>query len=256
MSDKDKLRGTPLCHGGVRRNLDVETIREWTDEDVMGWLAEERAKWEVENYCYQTMKGHRDSLLVECDALKKELAEAREEAETGEERHKAFLFWRGVDTPCGQCGGSGRRTYGSTSTWKGGLGGCAMTDDVCDCCWGTGDQNRHGVNLRDLMNLHKEIANLRAAIGTPEVYAGIITEVLEAELDQTRKELTDERRARVDAEGQAMADQQGFLLQQSEDWHTAEELRRECDALKARIAELEEGKEASNAVPATKAPDA
>ena len=37
-----------------------------------------------------------------------------------------------------------------------------------------------------------------------------------------------------------MADQQGFLLQQSEDWHTAEELRRECDALKARIAELEE----------------
>lgn len=28
------------------------------------------------------------------------------------------------------------------------MGGAAMTRDVCDECWGTGDQDRHGVDLR------------------------------------------------------------------------------------------------------------
>ena len=38
-----------------------------------------------------------------------------------------------------------------------------------------------------------EVATLRAAIGTPEVYAGVVTEVVEAELEQCRKELAEER---------------------------------------------------------------
>jgi len=38
-----------------------------------------------------------------------------------------------------------------------------------------------------------EVATLRAAIGTPEVYAGVVTEVVEAELEQCRRELAGER---------------------------------------------------------------
>lgn len=61
-----------------------------------------------------------------------------------------FLAWRGVDTPCRGCGGAGTRSYGSTATWRGGVGGQSMTSDVCDRCWGTGDADRHGTNLREL----------------------------------------------------------------------------------------------------------
>lgn len=59
-----------------------------------------------------------------------------------------FLEWRGVEAPCSTCGGSGRRAYANTATWRGGIGGCAITDDVCDHCWGSGDEFRHGVDLR------------------------------------------------------------------------------------------------------------
>lgn len=61
-----------------------------------------------------------------------------------------FLAWRGVETPCRGCGGAGTRAYGSTATWRGGVGGQSMTSDVCDRCWGTGDAERHGANLREL----------------------------------------------------------------------------------------------------------
>lgn len=63
-------------------------------------------------------------------------------------RLSEFLAWRGVDAPCKECNGSGMKVYGSTATWLGGIGGCAMTNDVCDHCWGTGDEHRHGFNLR------------------------------------------------------------------------------------------------------------
>lgn len=62
--------------------------------------------------------------------------------------YKLFLQWRGVRTPCPKCNGSGVRIYSSTATWQGGMGGAAMTRAVCDECWGSGDQDRHGVDLR------------------------------------------------------------------------------------------------------------
>ena len=71
---------------------------------------------------------------------------------TGEEirdRVQWALEWRDIETPCEQCGGTGRHTYGSTSTWRGGIGGCAMTSGVCDRCWGSGDEHRHWGNLRE-----------------------------------------------------------------------------------------------------------
>tara|TARA_R100001079_G_C4450640_1_gene153554 strand:- start:2373 stop:3140 length:768 start_codon:yes stop_codon:yes gene_type:complete len=66
---------------------------------------------------------------------------------------REFLAWRGVVTPCPSCAGMGTMLYGSTSTWRGGLGGAAMTYDVCRVCWGTGDANRKGTDLEKVTEL-------------------------------------------------------------------------------------------------------
>jgi len=50
---------------------------------------------------------------------------------------------------CKTCNGIGTRVYASTSTWRGGIGGAAMTRDVCDSCWGTGRSDKQGINLRE-----------------------------------------------------------------------------------------------------------
>jgi len=49
---------------------------------------------------------------------------------------------------CGRCHGEGSRTYGSTSTWRGGMGGASISRDICDLCWGTGRSDKTGYNLR------------------------------------------------------------------------------------------------------------
>ena len=59
-------------------------------------------------------------------------------------------LYRGVETPCPRCDGWGRRCYASTATWRGGVGGAMMTNDVCNVCWGTGDVNHRGANLRHM----------------------------------------------------------------------------------------------------------
>lgn len=64
----------------------------------------------------------------------------------------SFLEARGV-TPkeaCKKCRGLGVATYGSTSTWRGGVGGQMMCQDVCDMCWGSGNNSKPWVNLRKL----------------------------------------------------------------------------------------------------------
>jgi hypothetical protein len=55
---------------------------------------------------------------------------------------------RCVDVCCASCRGVGQRLYGSTATWRGGIGGAAMTEDVCDVCWGTGDSSHPGYDIR------------------------------------------------------------------------------------------------------------
>lgn len=59
-----------------------------------------------------------------------------------------LLDWRGIETQCDRCSGSGRIVYGSTSTWRGGIGGQAMTGDVCNKCWGSGDEGHPWTNLK------------------------------------------------------------------------------------------------------------
>lgn len=64
---------------------------------------------------------------------------------TTEEFLDAALNWRCI-TPgeqCQNCGGAGKLAYGSTATWRrSGIGGAAITVDVCNSCWGSGDRHR------------------------------------------------------------------------------------------------------------------
>jgi RecJ-like exonuclease len=69
-----------------------------------------------------------------------------------------MLEWRGIDpvynddVVCPACGGSGVKSYTNTTTWHGGIGGQQCTSDVCDDCWGSGKQNKPGVDLRKLFS--------------------------------------------------------------------------------------------------------
>lgn len=59
-----------------------------------------------------------------------------------EEMYDDFLRWRCIEPgeQCPSCNGSGYKTYGSTSTFRGGFSGQMITSDVCDKCWGSGSQ--------------------------------------------------------------------------------------------------------------------
>lgn len=63
---------------------------------------------------------------------------------------------RGVDDPCKACHGWGCRSYSSTATWRGGIGGQAFCMDICDKCWGTGDSFRIGTDIRALEQKQRE----------------------------------------------------------------------------------------------------
>ena len=71
---------------------------------------------------------------------------------TRAEWHAAYLRSRDVDEACAKCHGLGVHYYSSTATWGGGMGGQSFTMDVCDACWGTGDQR--AILLDYLVKLH------------------------------------------------------------------------------------------------------
>lgn len=64
---------------------------------------------------------------------------------------------------CPECGGTGYKGYANTSTWRHSIGGNAITEDVCDVCWGTGRNDIKGIDLRkarnELINEYKEALN-------------------------------------------------------------------------------------------------
>ena len=74
--------------------------------------------------------------------------------QTTEDLRRICLEWRGLDDAkvCKSCGGAGIRAYGSTATWHGGIGGAAITNDVCDQCWGSGDAERPWPSHRRLQD--------------------------------------------------------------------------------------------------------
>ncbi len=80
---------------------------------------------------------------------------------TQENLIQTLLNWRGIEKEedvCDGCGGSGKRVYGSASTWKGGISGQVITTDVCDKCWGSGDKSHKGADLRFLYNKIKTLS--------------------------------------------------------------------------------------------------
>lgn len=74
---------------------------------------------------------------------------------TREDLYKAILDYRGIINPCKKCSGFGECTYGSTATWRGGIGGQSCTSDVCDKCWGSGNADRPWTNIREVEKRRK-----------------------------------------------------------------------------------------------------
>lgn len=111
-------------HGQLRRQCEVcdLTARLVDAEQNCARIASERA-----------------CLEIDCHELRAEVAMLKD-------RYDDYcMSWRGLDREadkvCVKCGGSGQRIYGSTATWRGGIGGQAMTRGVCDRCWGSGDES-------------------------------------------------------------------------------------------------------------------
>ena len=79
----------------------------------------------------------RDAWLDCVAAIQRYAERAIEEAR--QPTFEDFVQQRIGDSPaCAKCSGLGTRCYGSTATWRGGVGGQALTSDVCDACWGSG----------------------------------------------------------------------------------------------------------------------
>jgi hypothetical protein len=64
---------------------------------------------------------------------------------------------RGVRVPCDKCEGFGIRMYGNTSTWRHGIGGAAMTNGVCDQCWGSGNSSKPWPSHKEFYDMKKEL---------------------------------------------------------------------------------------------------
>jgi hypothetical protein len=82
---------------------------------------------------------------------------------SGRVERAARLAWRHVRSPCARCDGAGTRLYATGSTWRGGAAGQAVTPDVCDLCWGSGDATRPGVDLRELVRAASRRSEASAA---------------------------------------------------------------------------------------------
>jgi hypothetical protein len=87
-------------------------------------------------------------------------------AMTSDERVATFRVWRSIEDCCQHCGGTGKYVYGTTATWRGGIGGAAMSTGVCDKCWGSGCKANPGADLRslyrDLDDLRKKVKQLES----------------------------------------------------------------------------------------------
>lgn len=131
----------------------------------------------------------RDAFYEEMDSLREQVRERDAEiARLREWRDglgRYICDLRSVESPCKRCDGLGVRAYSDTSTWSQGIGGQAITTDVCDACWGTGDAERSGANLR---KMGAEIERLRADV-----------ERLTRERTEARDDLEEESHALLDA---------------------------------------------------------
>lgn len=125
--------------------IDLNKIRQEADEEYTAGRLEAFLHQRFYVLCAEV-----ERLQTERDAAQELLDKYREG-----ERNR-LLYFRGIDPEyggalvCKTCQGSGVKAYPSTATWHGGIGGQAITSDVCNQCWGSGDLNRKGANLKEL----------------------------------------------------------------------------------------------------------
>jgi len=121
-------------------------------------------------------------------------------ARAEERLNQAALDWRGINTPCGDCGGRGSKAYPNSAGWAGGIGGQAMTSGVCDKCWGSGDAEKTWANLRHVSaHIEQATRELDVALARAEQLAAS-----EAERDAAiaRAEAAEAERDRLKATAQ------------------------------------------------------
>ena len=111
---------------------------------------------------------HRSEWAEDVRFLLAELDAARAKAEKWDRRDvyfaEALLSGRNIDRACERCGGYGSIVYGNTATWRGGIGGNALTAGVCDHCWGSGDADKPWPSWRELDAARAREAKLREAL--------------------------------------------------------------------------------------------
>ena len=137
------------------------------------------------NECKQQLASMKEDQLARIDAMSTlrmgyDATIAQLEAQLStvtaerDQRKESFyadaLMLRNVELlrACKECGGLGVKVYANTTTWRGGCGGQAMTNGVCDHCWGSGDRYLQWVDLRgaaqQLARFQAEIEDLRSKL--------------------------------------------------------------------------------------------
>ncbi len=145
------------------------------------------------NMLCNLLQKQQTELIAKVGALKGVLDFKDKEIKRLNERFEhGVLIWRGIeqdygDKPCKDCGGNGIKSYGSTSTWHGGIGGSAITQGVCDKCWGSGNIDKPWVNLKkiykQLEEKDKEIERLDTSLEHEIVQSLIQRDELNKQLD-------------------------------------------------------------------------
>lgn len=127
------------------------------------------------------------------------------EAVARKDSYEFALEWRSIDQltdkVCRRCNGAGIAIYGSTATWRGGIGGQAMTSDVCDQCWGSGTANKPWHSRREA-TAAPSAPSARVAELEAENTAAVVTlaaklrriAALESQLAESQKEAQEQAR--------------------------------------------------------------
>ena len=129
-----------------------------TDEEIIGdfckacdYSLEGCLEHGQQSTCASYKEALRQKKIVAKAQLAKVLPLIEQARQEGYETALAYI--KGIESPCPACGGIGQRAYASTATWHGGIGGQMITNGICDRCWGSGDDNRHWINLRVLNSI-------------------------------------------------------------------------------------------------------